>query len=79
MKSNRPNLNKQDTSVPLKLFNWDFIPFKVKFALFFFWFFVFFLVLLLILTFPNPIIFAFEFYSAANTIEFGKNILNILH
>ena len=38
MKSNRPNLNKQDTSVPLKLFNWDFIAFKFKvFFVFFFY------------------------------------------
>ena len=60
IKSNRPNFNKQDTSVPLKLFNWDFISFKFFFS-----------VLLLILTFSNPIIFAVEFYSAVNTIEFG--------
>ena len=41
MKSNRPNLNKQDTSAPLKLFNWDCIPFKFFLFLFFFFFFDF--------------------------------------
>ena len=38
IKSNRPNLNKQDTSVPLKLFNWDFIAFKFKFFFVFFFY-----------------------------------------
>ena len=61
IKSNRPNHNKQDTSVPSKLFNWDFNHFLS-------WlFFVF----TFESTFPNPIILAFEFYSAVNTIEFG--------
>ena len=64
IKSNRPNLNKQDTSVPSKLFNRDFIPFMLNF-------FFFFSVILLILTFLNPVIIAVEFYSAKNTIEFG--------
>ena len=39
IKSNRPNLNKRDTSVPLKLFNRDVIPFKCKLLLFFVFFF----------------------------------------
>ena len=61
IKSNRPNCNKQDTSVPLKLFNWDLNHFLS-------WlFFVF----TFESTFPNPVILAVEIYSAVNTIEFG--------
>ena len=35
IKSNRPNLNKEDTSVLLKLFNWDFNTFEVELFLVF--------------------------------------------
>lgn len=30
IKGNRPNLDKQDTSVPLKIFNWDFNTFEIE-------------------------------------------------
>ena len=68
IKSNRPNLNKQDASVSLKLFNWYFNIFEVQLFLF----------LILILTFPNPVIFAVEVYSAVNLHLSLHLILNTL-
>ena len=68
IKSNRPNLNKQDASVSLKLFNWYFNIFEVQLFSF----------LILILTFPNPIIFAVEVYSAVNLHLSLPLILNTL-